>query len=109
MNANQIVYCVYCKDNSGITILKKAYINESDAYTYVIKKITTLLDIINEEFKHTRNKILPVNAQVIYTLFKLKSGNDIEQYNYFKDNHVKFFQYVTKPPVMFFVCPLQLI
>jgi len=103
------IYCVYCKDDNGITILKKAYKSKLAAYTYAITKITTLLNIISNEFKQSPTKILPTNAQVIYTLFNLKDGNYIEQYNYFKENYIKFFQYVAKPPIMFFVCTLQLI
>jgi len=104
------IYAVYCKDNSGINILKKAYKSKSQAYTYAINKITMLLNIIDEEFKHdSQHNILPVGAQVIYTLYKMKNGDDISQYLYFKDNYVKFFQYVAKPPVMFFVTALQLI
>lgn len=104
------IYAVYCKDNSGINILKKAYKSKSQAYTYAINKITMLLNIIDEEFRHnSQHSILPVGAQVIYTLYKMKNGDDISQYLYFKDNYVKFFQYVAKPPVMFFVTALQLI
>jgi hypothetical protein len=104
---NNFIYCVYCKDDNGITILKKAYKSKLAAYNYAITKITTLLNIINNEFKQT--KPLPVNAQVIYTLFNMKHGDYIDQYEYFKQHYIKFFQFVAKPPVMFFVCKLQLI
>ena len=106
---NSFIYSIYCKDESGITILKKAYKSKLAAYTYAITKITTLLNIINDEFKQTNTRTLPTNAQIIYTLFKLKDGDFIEQYNYFKEHYIKFFQYVAKPPIMFFVCTLQLI
>lgn len=103
------IYAVYCKDNSGINILKKAYKSKSQAYTYVINKINTLLNIIDEEFKQiSKHNVLPVGAQVIYTLYKMKQGNDLEQYEYFKDNHIKFFQYTARQPIMFYVSKLDL-
>ena len=102
------IYAVYCKDTNGVTILKKAYKSKYKAYKYAITKITTLLNIIDEEFK-AEKKMLPVGAQVIFTLLKMKEGNDIEQYEYFKENYVKFFQHVARPSVMFFVCTLELI
>jgi hypothetical protein len=104
------IYAVYCKDESGITILKKAYKSKAQAYRYVITKIKTLLNIINEDYKqNSENHILPVGAQVVYTIFNMKEGNDIEQYEYFKENHIKFFQHVAKKPVMFYVSTLELI
>jgi hypothetical protein len=105
---NQI-YAVYCKDNSGITILKKAYKSKSSAYKYVVNKITTLLNIIDEEFKQTsEHHILPLGAQIIYTLYKMKDSDYVDQYEYFKENHVKFFQYTAKNPIMFYVSTLDL-
>lgn len=103
------IYAVYCKDENGITILKKAYKSRLDAYKYVISKIITLLNIIDTEFKSSENRILPVGAQVIFTLFHMKDGSYIEQYDYFKDNYKNFFRYVGKPAIMFFVSPLQLV
>lgn len=103
------IYAVYCKDENGITILKKAYKSKLEAYKYVISKITTLLNIIDTEFKSSEKRILPVGAQVIFTLYKMKEGNYMEQYEYFKDNYTNFFRYVGKPPIMFFVSPLQLV
>lgn len=104
------IYAVYCKDESGITILKKAYKSKAQAYRYVINKIKTLLNIINEDFKqNSESRILPVGAQVVYTVFHMKEGNDIDQYEYFKENYVKFFQYAARKPVMFFVSTLELV
>jgi hypothetical protein len=104
------IYAIYCKDESGITILKKAYKSKVQAYTYALNKIRTLLNIINEDYKHnSESRILPVGAQVIYTLFQMKNGNDIDQYEYFKENYVKFFQHVARKPVMFYVSTLELI
>jgi hypothetical protein len=103
------IYAVYCKDESGINLLKKAYKSKSIAYKYVMNKITTLLNIIDEEFKqNSQHHILPVGAQVIYTLYKMKEGNYIEQYEYFKENHIKFFQYTARKPIMFYVSTLEL-
>lgn len=103
------IYAVYCKDESGITLLKKAYKSKSIAYKYVMNKITTLLNIIDVEFKqNSQHSILPVGAQVIYTLYKMKEGNYIEQYEYFKENHIKFFQYIARKPIMFYVSTLEL-
>lgn len=107
---NQEIYVVYCKDDNGITILKKAYSSESQAYQYVINKITQLLDIIVTDYKeNSQYKVLPVGAQIIYNLYHSKNYNYIEQYEYFKEHHVKFFQYVAKQSVMFYISPLQLI
>ena len=107
---NQEIYVVYCKDDNGITILKKAYTSKSQAYQYVINKITQLLDIIVTDFKqHSKYKILPLGAQSIYHLYQTKEHDYIEQYEYFKENHIKFFQYVAKSPIMFYISPLQLI
>lgn len=108
-NTNHI-YAVYCKDESGITLLKKAYKSKSSAYKYVVNKITTLLSIIDENFKkNSTNHILPVGAQVIYTLYKMKQDNYIEQYQYFEENHIKFFKHVARNPIMFYVSILELI
>ena len=101
----QEIYVVYSKDENGITILKKAYTSELQAYEYIINKITKLLDIIKQNTKHN---ILPIGAQVIYTLYHSKHTY-IEQYEYFKEHHIKFFQHVAKQPVMFYIIPLQLI
>lgn len=104
------IYTVYCKDENGITILNKAYKSKERAYKYVINKITTLLNIINDDYiKNSENHILPISAQLIYTLFKMKEGDDILQYEYFKEHHSKFFQYVARKPVMFYVSKLELI
>lgn len=104
------IYAIYCKDDSGVTILKKAYKSKTQAYSYAVNKIKTLLNIINEDFKqNSENRILPVGAQVIYTLFNMKEGYDIDQYEYFKENYIKFFQYTARKPVMFYVSTLQLI
>lgn len=109
INEIKHIYAVYCKDNSGITLLKKAYKSKSNAYKYVINKITTLLNIIDEEFRQaSKHNMLPVGAQVIYTLYKMKQDNDLEQYEYFKDNHIKFFQYTARQPIMFYVSKLDL-
>lgn len=103
------LYAVYCKDENGVTILKKAYKAKLRAYKYVINKITTLLNIIDEDYrKNSEHNILPVGAQVIYTLYKMKEGNVFDQYEYFKENHVKFFQHTARKPVMFYVCTLEL-
>lgn len=104
------IYVVYCKDENGITILKKAYKSEEKAYAYAVSKITTLLNIIDKEFKDDSvNHILPVGAQVIFTLYKIKDGDTLSQYEYFKENHKKFFQYVVRHPIMFYVSKLDLI
>jgi hypothetical protein len=103
------IYAVYCKDENGITILKKAYKSRLDAYKYVISKITTLLNIIDTEFRASDKRILPVGAQVIFTVYKMKEGSYIEQYEYFTENYKNFFRHVGKPPIMFFVSPLQLV
>lgn len=103
------VYVVFCKDEKGITILKKAYKSKIAAYTYAVSKITTLLNIIDNEFKQSDKNILPIGAQVIFTLYKMKEGNTLEQYEYFKENHKKFFQHVARHPIMFFVSTLDLI
>jgi hypothetical protein len=103
------IYAVFCKDQNGITILKKAYKSKLAAYTYAVSKITTLLNIIDTEFKNSDKHILPVGAQVIFTLYKMKDGNVFEQYEYFKENHQKFFQHVARHPIMFFVSILELI
>jgi hypothetical protein len=104
------IYAIYCKDESGVTLLKKAYKSKSQAYSYAVNKITTLVNIINEDYKkNSETHILPISAQVIYTIFMMKSGNDLEQYEYFKENYVKFFKYVSHKPVMFYVSTLELI
>jgi hypothetical protein len=91
-------------------LLKKAYKSKSAAYKYVVNKITTLLNIINEEFKQTsKHGILPVRAQLIYTLYNMKKWDDIKQYEYFKENYIKFFQYTSRKPIMFYVSTLELI
>lgn len=103
------VYAVYCKDENGVTILKKAYKAKLKAYQYAVNKITTLLNIIDNDYKqNSENRILPVGAQVIYTLYKMKDGNVFDQYEYFKENCVKFFQHTARKPVMFYVCTLEL-
>jgi hypothetical protein len=103
------IYAVYCKDESGIHLLKTAYNSKSIAYEYVVNKITTLLNIIDEEFKqNSQSHMLPIGAHVIYTLYKMKTGNHIEQYEYFKENHIKFFNYTDRKPIMFYVSTLEL-
>lgn len=103
------VYAVYCKDDKGVTILKRAYKSKHKAYEYAVNKITTLLNIIDQDYKQNgQHRILPVGAQVIYTLYQMKNGNVYEQYEYFKENHVKYFQHVARIPVMFYVCTLEL-
>lgn len=103
------IYVVYCKDDSGINILNKAYKSKFNAYKYAVDKITTLLNLISEDFKKSENKILPIGAQVIYTLYNMKKGNYYDQYDYFKANYMKFFQHVARKPVMFYVSALELI
>jgi len=104
------IYSVYCKDENGITLLKKAYKSKLDACRYATNKITTLLNIIYNDFKNNSEyNILPVGAQSIYTLYNMKKGNEIEQYEYFKDHHLIFFEYVQRKPIMFYVSTLELI
>jgi hypothetical protein len=101
------IYIIYSKDNKGIKILNKAFYHEKKAYDYVLNKIKTLLNIINDEFKERPNRTLPLGAQVIYVIFQQKYG--IDQYDYFKENYIKYFQYVCKEPLMFFVSKLNII
>jgi hypothetical protein len=103
------IYVVFCKDENGVNILKKAYKSKYEAYKYANSKITTLLNIIDDEFKHSDKHILPVGAQVIFTLYKMKDGSCMEQYEYFKENYKNFFRHVGKPPIMFLVSTLDLI
>ena len=103
------IYVIYCKDENGITILKKAYKSKFEAYKYAISKITTLLNIIDTEFKNSEKRVLPFPSQAILTLYKMKEGNHIDQYDYFKENYTKFFHYIGKNPIMFFVSTLELI
>lgn len=112
LDLTESIYIVYCLDNqiqnNGVTILKKAFKIEQNAYDYALQKISKLLDIISNEYKQSDNKILPVGAQVIYTLFQMKQGNGNEQYEYFKDNYKMFFKYILRDPIMFYVSKLQL-
>jgi hypothetical protein len=104
------IYAIFCKDESGITILNKAYKTKSQAYKYAVNKITSLLNIINEDFvNNSENHILPMGAQIIYTLYNMKNGNDISQYEYFNENHIKFFKHIKRHPIMFYVSTLELI
>lgn len=103
----KLIYTVYSKDNDGIKLLKKAFYSKNKAYEYALNKIITILNIINEEFKDTENKTLPLGAQVIYVLFNNMYG--LEKYNYFKDNHIKFFRHVLKDPIMFYVAELNIV
>jgi hypothetical protein len=41
-------------------------------------------------------------------LYKMKDSDYVDQYEYFKENHVKFFQYTAKNPIMFYVSTLDL-
>lgn len=106
---NKYVYTVYCKHNLQITLLNKAFKSEITAYQYALIKIKQLLSIINEEFKESVNGILPLGAQVIYFLFQQKSYDDIEQYEYFKENYKDFFKYILREPTMFFISRLEII
>ena len=107
-NEIEKIYTVYCKDTSGITLLKKAFRLEYKAYEYAILKITTLLNIINEEYKLSPAKTLPTTAQSIFVLYNMKYDHR-EKYDYFKENHIRFFRYVMREPIMFYVSQLQLI
>jgi hypothetical protein len=103
----EYLYTVYCKDNTGVTLLKKAFRTKSSAYKYALNKIKRLLTIINDEFKNTDVGILPLHANIIYVVFQKKY--DIEQYEYFKENYEMFFKYIVKDPVMFFVARLEIV
>lgn len=106
---HKYVFTVYCDHHSQITLLNKAFTSELNAYEYALTKIKKLLSIICTEFKNTPNGTLPLGAQVIYVLFEQKEYNVFEQYDYFMDNYIKFFQYVIKEPTMFFISRLEII
>lgn len=99
------IFTVYCRDLSGVTLLNKAFKCKEYAYMYAVTKITNLLEIINLEYKDC---IMPLRATVIFANYKSKH-NDIEKYNYFKDNYKNFFNLVLRDPIMFFVSVLLLI
>jgi len=110
-DTQEYVYTVYCEDDKGVNILKNAFYKEEDAYNYALKKIRALLELINEDFMHTENKVMtPIYAQLIYAMFKLKDRYDnLEPYYYFKENYRDFFRYINRESVMFFVIQLKVI
>lgn len=103
------IYSIFCKDESGITILNKAYKSKLQAYKYAVYKITSLLNIINQDFiENSQCHVLPMGANIIYTLYNMKN-DEISKYEYFKENYIQFFQHLKRPPVMFYVSTLELI
>jgi hypothetical protein len=115
-NLNKIthIYTVYFKEiiqeNNNYVFLKKAFKQKELAYEYTISKITTLLNNINDEFKTKKEyyNVLPIGAQVIFISYN-KLNNNIDKYNYYKENYIQFFRYVLKPPIMFCVSEHNLI
>ena len=116
-NLNEIkhVFTVYSKeiikdDIINYVFLKKAFKQKELAYEYTVSKITSLLNSINDEFKTKKEYyyILPIGAQTIYMSYN-KLNNNIDKYNYYKENYIQFFRYVLKTPVMFCVSEHNLI
>lgn len=101
------VFTVYCKDSDGVTLLNKAFKDKGKAERYALQKITTLLSIINDEYRNSAACTLPIGAQFIYIMFLKQSEN--EQYDYFKEHHKQFFRHVLREPIMFFVAQLELV
>lgn len=105
---NTLIYTIYSKEiienEIKINFLKKAFKNEEKAYEYSVSKITMLLNIINDEFKNNSEyyNVLPIKAQVIYIMYN-KLYNNVEKYNYYKENYLQFFKFVLKNPIMFYV------
>lgn len=108
------VYTIFSKtiDNENIphfTLLKKAFKSRSSACEYAVSKITTMLNVISNDYKqNTRQCILPIHANVIYTVYNMKF-NDIDKYEYFLEEHTRFFHGISFNKTMFFVSEHKLV
>ena len=101
------VFTIYCKteDENKIpyfNLLKKAFRCKFSACQYAISKITQMLNEISIEYKDSEYRTLPIHSSVIYTLFNMKRV-PIEKYEYFLQEHKKFFRGISYTPTMFFV------
>lgn len=115
-NKIDTIYTVFCKiidlDNvSHFNLLKKAFKTKYSACEYAVSKITTMLNEINIEYRngeHSKYRVLPIHATVIYVLYS-KKYDPIDQYEYFLSEYNKFFHGINFPKTMFFVSEHKLI
>lgn len=101
------VYTVYCKEGIGelykINFLKTAFIEKTNVYEYVIKKIDQHLEKIKDIYQSEHiNKCLPIHSSLIYTLYN-NIFDDEERYNYFLSNYKEFYRGLSIEPIMFFI------
>ena len=111
----EYIYTVYSKSEndseSKIKILNKAFKIEKDAYIYALSKIKTIINVIkNDIYEKKGSKIMPtVFTSMVDTLFIMKEGNYIDQYDHFLKNYKKFFNELNMEPIMFFISCHELI
>ena len=104
----EYIYSVYCKNGNQFNLLKKVFKNKYDACKYALNKINNILEDISDEYLSNKS-VLPLPAQLIYTLFKMKGPNNIDQYNYIYENYKKFFKEIDRESIMFIVSTHTLI
>lgn len=107
MNDDNVIYTIYMKyikdDVSQIKLLKKAFKEKTKAIEYIVKKINEMLKEISNDYKlNNENKILPIKANVIYTIYENKVDL-IEKYEYFLSEYKNFFNYISGLETMFFI------
>jgi len=102
----EYIYIVYNKSNDKIKILNKAFKQEKDAYIYALSKIKTIIYIIKNDI----GKVLPTPfTSMIDTLFLMKEGDNIDQYDHFLKNYKQFFNELNIEPTIFLISRHELI
>lgn len=108
------IYTVFSKttDNENVphfTLLKKAFRSRSSACEYAVSKITSMLNEISNDYKlNSEQRILPIHATVIFTVYNMKNCDE-DKYEYFLAEYTKFFHGISFPKTMFFVSEHKLV